>query len=93
MGAPKAAATPMDAPRLMNSSFVWWLFSFKRKRSWQRRILHRPMERPDAVMAPTCAMGPSVPAKSPEDVTKMRPTTRQAQVLQDSIRGSRFPLR
>mmetsp|Transcript_47393 Transcript_47393/g.131791 ORF Transcript_47393/g.131791 Transcript_47393/m.131791 type:complete len:214 (-) Transcript_47393:988-1629(-) len=93
IGAPKAAATPMEAPRLMNSSFVRWLSRPSRSRSWQCNMELRPMERPAAVMAPTCAIGPSVPAKSPEDVTKIRPMTRQNQVLAHSMFGSKLPFR
>mmetsp|Transcript_112900 Transcript_112900/g.319388 ORF Transcript_112900/g.319388 Transcript_112900/m.319388 type:complete len:429 (+) Transcript_112900:1555-2841(+) len=90
-GAPKAAATPMAAPWEMNSQRLRWP---ARTAGHHELPQHPgPSEKPEATMPPRCANGPSVPAKSPDEVTSVRPTDLEAHVRSVKACGMAMPLR
>mmetsp|Transcript_69641 Transcript_69641/g.123283 ORF Transcript_69641/g.123283 Transcript_69641/m.123283 type:complete len:220 (-) Transcript_69641:1132-1791(-) len=91
-GAPNAAATPMAQPCDTNSHrFLWPDKTVGQGKD--RPMQEGPSANHDATMPPMCAKGPSVPAKSPDEVTKTRPIDLHSQALKENAPGCTIPLR
>mmetsp|Transcript_143169 Transcript_143169/g.356782 ORF Transcript_143169/g.356782 Transcript_143169/m.356782 type:complete len:282 (-) Transcript_143169:968-1813(-) len=90
-GAPNAAATPIAAPCAMNSHLLRCPMKMTGHMGLPR---HRnPSEKAAATMPPRCAKGPSVPAKSPAEVTKSKPIDRETKACGVKACGMEMPLR